>query len=67
MVHKKSEITTATATVKAKDFNQGVVRDASELIKGKIAGLSISNGSGDPLMVLQFLRGLLRFKEVQHH
>ncbi len=46
---KKSEITTATATVKAKDFNQGVVRDASELIKGKIAGLSISNGSGDPL------------------
>ena len=45
---KRGEVTSAVATVKAKDFTQGAIRDASELIKGKVAGLSISNGSGDP-------------------
>lgn len=46
---KRGEVTSAVATVKAKDFTQGAVRDASELIVGKVAGLVISNGSGDPL------------------
>ena len=46
---KKSQVTTAIASIKAKDFTQGAVRDASELIVGKVAGLVISNGSGDPL------------------
>jgi TonB-dependent starch-binding outer membrane protein SusC len=45
---KRGEVTSAVATVKAKDFTQGAVRDASELIVGKVAGLVISNGSGDP-------------------
>ncbi len=45
---KREEVTTAIATVKAEDFNPGFVRDASDLIKGKVAGLSITNGSGDP-------------------
>lgn len=46
---KKGQVTSAIATIKAKDFNGGAVRDASELIKGKVAGLKVSNGSGDPL------------------
>lgn len=45
---KREEVTTAIATVKAEDFNPGFVRDASDLIKGKVAGLNITNGSGDP-------------------
>lgn len=46
---KRGEVTSSIATIKAKDFTQGAVRDASELIVGKVAGLVISNGSGDPL------------------
>jgi TonB-linked SusC/RagA family outer membrane protein len=45
---KKADITSAVSSVKSEDFNQGLVRDASDLIKGKIAGLNISNGSGNP-------------------
>lgn len=45
---KKAEVTTAVASVKEKDFTAGAMRDASELIKGKVAGLTITNGSGDP-------------------
>lgn len=45
---KREEITSAIATVKSEDFNPGFVRDAADLIKGKVAGLNISNGSGDP-------------------
>lgn len=45
---KREEVTTAIATVNAEDFNPGFVRDAADLIKGKVAGLNITNGSGDP-------------------
>ncbi|UII26162.1 TonB-dependent receptor [Fulvivirga maritima] len=45
---KKSEVTSAVASVKSEDFTTGAMRDASELIKGKVAGLNITNGSGDP-------------------
>ena len=45
---KKSRVTSAIASIKEKDFTRGAIRDASDLIKGKVAGLTISNGSGDP-------------------
>lgn len=45
---KKSRVTSAIASVKEKDFTKGAINDASDLIKGKVAGLTISNGSGDP-------------------
>lgn len=45
---KKSRVTSAIASVKEKDFTRGAINDASDLIKGKVAGLSINNGSGDP-------------------
>ena len=45
---KKGDVTSAVASVKAEDFNIGKIGDAAELVKGKIAGLSITNSSGNP-------------------
>lgn len=45
---KKGDITSAITSIKAEDFTTGKVKDAAELIKGKVAGLTIANGSGDP-------------------
>lgn len=45
---RKGDITSAVASVKAEDFTIGKIGDAAELIKGKVAGLSIAKGSGDP-------------------
>lgn len=45
---KKGDVTSAVASVKAEDFAAGKIGDAAELIKGKVAGLSITNASGDP-------------------
>ena len=45
---RKGDITSAVASVKAEDFNAGKIGDAAELVKGKIAGLTVVNSSGDP-------------------
>lgn len=45
---RKGDVTSAIASVKAEDFTIGKVGDAADLIKGKVAGLSIAKGSGDP-------------------
>ncbi|MDE5882466.1 MAG: TonB-dependent receptor [Muribaculaceae bacterium] len=45
---KKGDVTSAVASVKAEDFTQGSIGDAAELVKGKVAGLTIAKGSGDP-------------------
>ncbi|MEL1253563.1 TonB-dependent receptor [Flavobacterium sp. DGU38] len=45
---KKERVTSAIASIKEKDFTRGDIRDASDLIRGKVAGLTITNGSGDP-------------------
>lgn len=56
---KRGDVTSAIATVKAEDFIQGNVKDAAQLIQGKVAGLTISNPSGDPLDGAQvLLRGV---------
>jgi TonB-linked SusC/RagA family outer membrane protein len=47
-VQRKGDVTSAVASVKAEDFNIGKIGDAAELVKGKIAGLTITKGSGDP-------------------
>ena len=44
----KKEITSAVTVVDAEDFNQGTVNDASQLLQGKVAGLSIYNKGGNP-------------------
>lgn len=45
---RKGEVTSAVSSVKAEDFTQGKIGDAAELVKGKIAGLTIVKASGDP-------------------
>lgn len=45
---RKGDVTSAISSVKAEDFTVGKVGDAADLIKGKVAGLSIAKGSGDP-------------------
>lgn len=45
---RKGDVTSAVASVKAEDFNAGKIGDAAELVKGKIAGLTVVNSSGDP-------------------
>ena len=45
---KKGDVTSAVSSVKAEDFAAGKIGDAAELVKGKIAGLSVTNTSGDP-------------------
>lgn len=45
---KKEEITSSVARVKAEDFVQGGVSSPMQLLQGKVAGLGISNTTGDP-------------------
>jgi len=52
---KKQEVTSAAASVKAKDFVQGSVKDVGQLLQGKVAGLAINNVSGDPTAPSQIL------------
>ena len=44
----RKEITTAVTSVGEEEFNQGVINNASQLLQGKVAGLSIYNKGGNP-------------------
>lgn len=44
----KKEITSAVAVVDEEAFNKGTVNNASQLLQGKVAGLSIYNKGGNP-------------------
>jgi iron complex outermembrane receptor protein len=44
----QKEITSAVVSVSEEEFNKGAITDASELLQGKVAGLSIYNRGGDP-------------------
>ena len=45
---RKGDVTSAVASVKSDDFLAGNIGDAAQLIKGKVAGLNITKGNGDP-------------------
>ncbi|SFS35038.1 iron complex outermembrane recepter protein [Zhouia amylolytica] len=45
---KKEDATGAVDMVTSKDFNQGPVTSAQQLISGKVAGVSVTSGSGAP-------------------
>lgn len=45
---RKGDVTSAITSIKSEDFSVGKIGDAAELVKGKIAGLSITKTSGDP-------------------
>lgn len=47
-VSRKSDLTGSIASVSAKDFKQGVISSAEQLLQGKVAGLVVSQGGGDP-------------------
>lgn len=45
---RKGDVTSAIASVKSEDFLTGNFNNAGDLVKGKIAGLTITKPSGDP-------------------
>jgi len=60
---KKGDVTSAVSSVKSENFVKGAVRDAAQLIQGKVAGLSVSTSSGDPTANTQIqLRGITTMK-----
>ncbi|AIY12224.1 SusC/RagA family TonB-linked outer membrane protein [Cellulophaga baltica] len=44
----KKEITSAVTQVSEEEFNKGTINNPSELLQGKVAGLSIYNKGGNP-------------------
>jgi TonB-linked SusC/RagA family outer membrane protein len=45
---KKGEITSAIANISPSEFNKGNISNVSQLLQGKVAGLSVSRPGGDP-------------------
>ena len=45
---KKEDLTGAADLITSEDFNQGPILSAQQLISGKIAGVSVTSGSGAP-------------------
>lgn len=47
-VQKKSDVTGAIGSANTEDFNKGIVVNPGQLLQGKIAGVNVSNTSGEP-------------------
>lgn len=45
---KKSDVTGSITSVKSDEFNSGVVTNPGQLLQGKVAGVNITNASGEP-------------------
>lgn len=45
---RRRDLTGAVASVQAKDFNTGQINSPEQLLQGKVAGLQITNSSGQP-------------------
>lgn len=59
---ERREITSAVASVTSEEFNKGNINDPSQLLQGKVAGLSIAKPGGDPNAGYNIrLRGLSTF------
>jgi TonB-linked SusC/RagA family outer membrane protein len=57
---RKGDVTSSITSIKSEDFAQGNIQDAGDLIKGKVAGLTITNSSGDPSAASSLrLRGII--------
>lgn len=57
-IQRKGDVTSSVASIKSEDFSEGAVKDVGQLIQGKVAGLAITNPSGDPTSGTQIkLRG----------
>ena len=45
---RKKDATGAVASVKAEDFNKGITTSADQLLQGRVAGVQITQSSGEP-------------------
>ena len=45
---RKRDLTGAVVSIKAKDFNQGVISSPDQLLQNKVSGLEVTNTSGQP-------------------
>lgn len=45
---KKQDLTGAVKSVKAAEFNQGIVNTPEQLLQGKVSGVNITSASGEP-------------------
>ncbi|WP_049781378.1 SusC/RagA family TonB-linked outer membrane protein [Leadbetterella byssophila] len=52
---RAGDVTSSIATIKAENFVKGPVKDAGQLLQGKVAGLTISSPSGNPVEGTQIL------------
>jgi TonB-dependent SusC/RagA subfamily outer membrane receptor len=56
----RGDVTSAITSIKSDDFSKGSIHDAGDLVKGKVAGLIITNSSGDPSTASSIrLRGVI--------
>ena len=47
-VQKREDVTGAIGSVNTDDFNKGIVVNPGQLLQGKVAGVNVSNVSGEP-------------------
>jgi TonB-linked SusC/RagA family outer membrane protein len=47
-VQKRSDVTGSIGSVNTEDFNKGIVVNPGQLLQGKVAGVNVSNVSGEP-------------------
>ncbi|MDX2284462.1 MAG: TonB-dependent receptor [Bacteroidia bacterium] len=47
-VQKRSDVTGAIGSIGAEEFNRGIVVNPGQLLQGKVAGVNVSNVSGEP-------------------
>ena len=47
-VQKRSDVTGAIGSINTEDFNKGIVVNPGQLLQGKVAGVNVSNVSGEP-------------------
>jgi TonB-linked SusC/RagA family outer membrane protein len=52
---RKADVTSSIASVKSEDFVAGSVKNAGQLLQGKVAGLTVASSSGDPTSSVQVL------------
>jgi TonB-linked SusC/RagA family outer membrane protein len=52
---RRADVTSAVTSVKEESFVKGAVKDAGQLMQGKVAGLTISAPTGDPTAPTQIL------------
>jgi len=45
---RKTDVTGSISSVDSEDFNKGIVMNPGQLLQGKVAGVNISNVSGEP-------------------